>query len=260
MDTYQMKPGRFFCAVSSLFFLVSILACSQPPQQVINPPCATRNATIHVKPSADLSLMFGDDAIQTAVDAMTRHVGQKEITSATELTRLGTDAAVRAAEANGKNLKPQDKAVLEAYLREEVVSPIIRSPTCVFKASASSTPDVTIDAVYLENIGDKQIAKVKIANTGQQGARFIHVVLRSIIEGMKPLSGQTEMVLDPGQWRNVSNPQARFPISAIGSGKKKLIVLVQVSYAKEAGSQPIVYQEEWAYDPLSQTFKQSTMK
>jgi hypothetical protein len=254
-----MKPGRFFCAVSSLCCLVSIQACSQPPQRVINPPCVARNAIIHVKPSADLSLMFGDDAIQTAVDAMTRHVGQKEITSATELTRVGADAAVRTAEVNGKNLKPQDKAVLEAYLREEVVAPIIRSPTCVFKVSASSKPDVTIDAVYLENIGDNQIIKVKISNTGQQGARFIHVVLRSIIEGMKPLSGQTEMVLDPGQWRNVSNPQARFPMSAIGPGKK-LIVFVQVSYAKEAGSQPIVYQEEWAYDPLSRTFKQSTMK
>jgi hypothetical protein len=206
--------------------------------------------------------MFGDDALQTAVDAMTRHVGQKDLTSATELTRVGADAAVRTAEGHGKNLKPQDKAVLEAYLREEVVAPIIRSPTCVFKVSASrsSKPEVTIEAVYLENIGDKQIAKVKIANTGQQGARFIHVVLRSIIEGMKPLSGQTEMVLDPGQWRNVSNPQARFPMSAIGFGKKKLIVFVQVSYAKEAGTQPIVYQEEWVYDPPSQTFTQSTMK
>jgi hypothetical protein len=255
MEAHQMKPGRSFCVVSFLFFLASIQACSQPPQQVINPPCATRTATIQVKPSADLSLMFGDDAIQTAVDAMTRHVGQKEITSATELTRLGTNAAVRTADANGKNLKPQDKVVLETYLRD-IVPAIIQSPTCVFKVRASSKPEVTIEAVYLENIGDKQIAKVKIANTGQQGARFVHVVLRSIIEGMKPLSGQTEMVLDPGQWRNVSNPQARFPMSAIGFGKKKLIVFVQVSYAKEAGSQHIVYQEEWAYDPLSQTFKQ----
>ena len=254
MDTYQMKPGRFFCAVSSLFFLVSILACSQPTQQVMNPPCAARNATIHVKPSADLSLMFGDDAIQTAVDAMTRHVGQKEITSATELTGLGTDAAVRAAEANGKNLKPQDKAVLEAYLREDVVPAIKQSPTCVFKVSAPTKRDVSIEDVYLENIGDKQIAKVKIANTGQGKARFIHVVLQNIIEGMNPLSGQTEMVLAPGQWRNVSNPQAIFPMSDIESGKKKVIVIVQLSYAKEAGSQPLVYQEEWEYNPLSQSF------
>jgi len=255
-----MKPGRFFCAVSSLFFLASIQACRQPPQQVINPPCATKSATIQVKPSADLSLMFGNDAIQTGLDAMTRHVGQNEITSATELTRLGTDTAVRAAAANGKNLKPQDKAVLEAYLREDVVPTILQSPTCVFQVSASGKPEVTIEDVYLEKIGDKQLAKVKIAHTGQRGARFVHVVVRSIIEGMNPLSGQTEMVLGPGQWRNVSNPQATFLMSGIRSGKKKLIVFVQVSYAKEAGGQPIVYQEEWEYDPLSQTFKQSTMK
>jgi hypothetical protein len=68
------------------------------------------------------------------------------------------------------------------------------------------------------------------------------------------------MVLGPGQWRNVSNPQATFPMSDIGSGKKKLIVVVQLIYAKEAGSQPVVYQEEWKYDPLSQTFKQSLIK
>ena len=68
------------------------------------------------------------------------------------------------------------------------------------------------------------------------------------------------MVLGPGQWRNVSNPQATFPISDIGSGKKKLIVVVQLIYAKEAGSQPVVYQEECKYDPLSQTFKQSPIK
>jgi hypothetical protein len=254
-----MKSGRFLSVISSLFFLASVQACSQP-QQVINSPCATRNATIQVKPSADLSLMFGNDAIQTALDTMTRHVGQNEITSTIELTRLGTDAAVRTAEANGKNLKPQDKAMLEAYLRQDVVPTIKQSPSCVFKLFASSKPDVSIEDVYLENIGDKQIAKVKIANTGQGKARFIYVVLQNIIEGMNPLSGQTEMVLGPGQWRNVSNPQATLPMSDIGSGKKKLIVVVQLIYAKEAGSQPVVYQEEWKYDPLSQTFKQSPIK
>jgi hypothetical protein len=242
-----------------LFFLASIQACSQP-QQVIKSPCAATNATIQVKPSADLSLTFGNDAIQTALDTIVRHVGQNEITSTTELTGLGTDAAVRTAEANGKNLKPHDKAVLEAYLREDIVPAIKRSPTCVFKVSESTKGDVSIEDVYLENIGDKQIVKVKIANTGQVGARFIHVVVRNIIDGMKPLSGQADMVLSLGEWRNVSNPQATFPMSDIGSGKKKLTVIVQLSYSKEAGSQPFVYQAEWEYDPLSQTFKQSPIK
>jgi len=254
-----MRPGRVLCGASCLFFLASIQACSQP-QQVINSPCAAPNAIIQVKPSADLSLTFGNDAIQTALDTIARHVGQNEIASTTELTGLGTDAAVRTAEANGKNLKPQDKAALEAYLREDAVPAITQSPTCAFKVSASTKRDVSIEDVYLENIGDRHIAKVKIANTGQVGARFIHVIVRNIIDGVKPLSGQTDMVLSPGQWRNVSNPQATFSMSDIGPGKKKLIVIVQLSYVKEAGSQPLVYQEEWEYDPLSQIFRQSPIK
>jgi hypothetical protein len=84
--------------------------------------------------------------------------------------------------------------------------------------------------------------------------------LQNIIEGMNPLSGQTEMVLGPGQGRNVSNPQATFPISDIGSGKRKLIAVVQLSYAKEAGNQPVVYQEKGKYEPMSQTFKQFPIK
>ena len=145
-----------------------IQACSQP-QQVSNSPCAALHATIQVKPSADLSLMSGMMQSKLLLDTIARHVAQNEITSTTELTGLGTDAAVRTAEANGKTLKPQDKAVLEAYLREDVVPAIKQSPTCVFKVSASSKRDVSIEDVYLENIGDKQIAKVKIANTGQGG-------------------------------------------------------------------------------------------
>lgn len=254
-----MKPGRSLYVVSSLFFLVSILACSQP-QQMINSPCAERNATIQVKPSADLSLSFGNNAIQTALDTIVRHVRQNKVTSTTELRALGIDAAVRTAETNGQNLKPQDKASLEAYLREDVVPLIIQSPTCVFKVNASSKRDVSIEDVYLANSGDKEIVKVKIAHTGQEGARFIQVVVRNIIGGTKPLTGQTEMVLSPGQWRNVSNPQAAFSMSEIGSRKKKLIVIVQISYTKEAGSQPFVYQEQWEYDLGSQTFKHSPTK
>jgi hypothetical protein len=254
-----MKSGQWLRIVFPLLFLVSIQACSQP-QQAIHSPCATRNATIQVKPSADLSLMFGNEAIQTALDRMTRYAGQNDMTSISELTQLGREAAVRTAEANGKNLSPQDKAVLETYLRDDVAPMIRQSPTCIFKVSASSKPDVTIEDVYLESFAGKHIAKVRIANTGQGGARFIHVVVRNISDGMNPLSGQTEMVLGPGQWRNVSNPQATFFMSDIGLGKKTLIVVVQLSYAKEAGSQPVVYQEEWKYDPRSQIFKQSPMK
>jgi len=119
-----------------------------------------------VKPSGNLSLTFGNDAIQTALDTIARHVGQNDITSTKELTVLGSDAAIRMAEANGKNLKPQDKAMLEAYLREDVVPAIKQSPTCGFMVSAPMKRDVSIEDVYFEHFGDKQIVKVKFVNTG----------------------------------------------------------------------------------------------
>ena len=254
-----MGPGRVFRGVCYLLFLASLQACSQP-QQMNNSPCAAPNATIQVEPSANLILTFGNDAIQTALDTIARHVDQNEITSNTELTGLGSDAAVRTATANGRHLTQQDKAALEAYLRDDVVPAIRQNPTCSFKVSASTKRDVSIEEVYLANIGDRQIAKVRIVNTGQAGARFIHVVVQNIVDGMKPLSGEADMVLSPGQQRILSNQQATFPMSDIGSGKKKLIVIVQLSYAKEAGSQPVMYKEEWEYDPRSQTFKQAPVK
>lgn len=242
-----------------LFLLLGpILGCNPP--QIVNSPCANLNVTLQIKPSANLSFMFGNDAIQAAMDSISREIVQNANASSSVLTTTGTDVAFRTAKAHGKSPVANDITELETLLRKDVIPTIMQSPTCVFKVSASTKRDVSIEDVYLENIGDKQIAKVKIANTGQEGARFIHVVVRNIIDGMTPLSGQTEMVLSPGQWRNVSNPQATFPMSDIGSGKKKLIVIVQLSYAKEAGSQPFVYQEEWKYDPLSQTFKQSPIK
>jgi hypothetical protein len=120
--------------------------------------------------------------------------------------------------------------------------------------------DVAVEDVYLEAIGGRQIAKVKIANAGQGKPHFVHVALWNVIEGMNPLTGQTDMVLGPGQWRNVSNPQATVPMSVIRSGRKKLTIVVQISYVIEVGQQPLVYREEWEYDPLSDTFKRSPVK
>jgi hypothetical protein len=69
-----------------------------------------------------------------------------------------------------------------------------------------------------------------------------------------------DCLLFRGAYGNVSDPQATFPMSDIGSGKRKLIVVVQLSYTKEAGNQPVVYQEEGKYEPMSQTFKQFPIK
>lgn len=256
-----MELATLLRVVSSFLLIAAIQACSQPSPQVTHSLCATVNAPIQVKPHANLLLTFGNDAIQAAIDSISRHVSQQGNTSTSYLAGMGTDAAIKTAETQGKNVTAQDKTAIEAYLRNEVVPTIRQNPTCIFKVSASSTPDVGIEDVYLENVGEKEIAKVKIANAGQRRTRLIQVMMWNIIEGTPPLSGQTEMVLGPGQWRNVSNPLAVLPMSDIGSGKKKLTIVVQISYVKEeAGSQPFVYREEWEYDHLSKTFKLSPIK
>jgi hypothetical protein len=173
---------------------------------------------------------------------------------------MGTDAAFNTARAKGKNLTAQDRTAIETYLQEDVIPTIARNPTCVFTVSAASKPDIAVEDVYLEDIGGRQIAKVKIANGGQGKPYFVHVDMWNVIEDMNPLTGQTDMVLAPGQWRNVSNPQAPVPMSAIRSGKKKLTIVVQLSYVIEIGQPPLVYREEWDYDSLSDSFKRSPMK
>jgi hypothetical protein len=254
-----MEQAVLLRVVAAVLLFATLQGCSQS-QQVRHPPCALGNVAVQVKPPANLSLIFGNDGIQAAVDSMTREVAQQGNASTSSLTQMGTDAAFNTAGAKGKNLTAQDKTAIEAYLREDVVPTITRNPTCAFTVSAASKPDIAVEDVYLEDIGGRQIAKVKIANAGQGKPHFVHVDVWNVIEGMNTLTGQTEMVLVPGQWRNVSNPQAPVPISAIRSGKKKLTIVVQFSYVIEVGQPPLVYREEWDYDFLSDTFKRSPMK
>ena len=119
-----MKHMILLRFVYSFLLMASIYGCSQQSQQVNNSPCATLNATVQIKPSANLSLMLGNDAIQAAIDSITRHVALQGNTSIPSLANFGTDAAIKTAEANGKKLTAHDKTAIETYLREEVVPTI----------------------------------------------------------------------------------------------------------------------------------------
>ncbi len=254
-----MEQAVLLRIVAAVLLFAPLQGCSQS-QKVRHPPCALGNVAVQVKPAGNLSLIFGNDGIQAGVDAMTREVAQQGNMSTSSLAQTGADIAISIARTKGKNVSAQDKTAIETYLREDVVPTITRNPTCVFTVSAASKPDVTVEDVYLEDIGGRQIAKVKIANTGQGKPHFVHVEVWNVIEGMNPLTGRTDMVLGPGQWRNVSNPQATVPLSTIQSGRKKLTIVVQVSYIIDVGQPPLVYREEWEYDPLSDTFKRSPVK
>ena len=236
--------------VSSLLLIATFQSCSQPQP---HSPCTNPNPAIQITPSDRLSRVFGQDAIQAAIDSMAQQIAQQDL-STSFLVRMGTETAVNTAQATGKQVNAQDKIAMDTFLREAIVPTIKQHPTCPFKLSALRKPDIGIQDVYLESSGDKQVAKVKIANIGQGRTYFVHVTLWNVIDGMNPLSGQTDMVLGPGQWRNVSNPRVTLPMSEMGSGKKKLALVIQISYANEAGGKPIVFQEEWGYDPSTQTF------
>jgi hypothetical protein len=126
---------------------------------------------------------LGNDGIQAGVDAMTREVAQQGNMSTSSLARTGADIATSIARAKGKNVSAQDKTTIETYLREDVVPTMTRNPTCAFTVSAASNPDVTIEDVYLEDSGGRQIAKVRIANTGQGKPHFVHVDVWNVVEG-----------------------------------------------------------------------------
>jgi hypothetical protein len=253
-----MTVSAWLRVVSSLLLIaIFFQSCSRPQP---NSPCTNPNSAIQISSPESLSRIFGQDAIQAAVDSIARHIAQQENISTPFLARMGTETAVNTALATGKHVNDQDKIAMDTFLREAIVPTIKQHPTCPFRLSALHKPDIGIQDVYLESNGDRQIAKVKIANIGQGRTYFVHVLLWNVIDGMNPLSGQTEMVLAPGQWRNVSNPRVTLPMSEMGSGKKKLALVIQISYANEAGGKPIVFQEEWGYDPSTQTFILSSMR
>lgn len=79
-------------SLAVLLLLGSILGCAQ----VINSPCANLNATVDIKPRADLALVFGNDAIKEAIGAVTRGITQG-IASVSDLTESGKSAALKTA-------------------------------------------------------------------------------------------------------------------------------------------------------------------
>jgi hypothetical protein len=171
-----------------LFLLLGpILGCNQP--QIVNSPCATLNATLQINPSANLSLMFGNDAIQAAMDSISRGIAQNANESISALTNTGTEAALRTAKADGKSPAENDITALEMYLGEGVIPTIKQNPTCIFNVASSGRPYVGIEKVVLKSIGAKQIPHITIKYWLAEVNR--HVVLRHIIDGNEHSSGST---------------------------------------------------------------------
>ena len=247
-----MKQGHLSSIFSSLLLLAALQACNQSqPQQISNSPCATLDATIQVKPRADLSLMFGHAAIQTALDTIIRNVGEKHISHTPELTKLGMDAAVHIAEANGRILKPQDRAALEAYLRDEAIPAIRQNPACVFNVVAPAIPHFGIEKI---NLPPGQAPQIVIKNGGE-GEGQAEVRIRQFVNGNDYSSGKTQLSLGPGQSRKASVPTPILPISDILAGKAGLVVDIEISNLPQPDGKRIYVHEAWKYEHSTQNFR-----
>jgi hypothetical protein len=250
METSQMKQHRFLCFVSSLLIVgATIQGCSQN-QQVNNSPCAIVNATMESKQNVDLSLILGNDAIKTAIDAITQRLRISPNASTNELTSVGTDAAVRSAEANGKNPMPQDKTAMETYLRNEVVPAIRQSPMCIINYAPPSRSYMGVERISVAPGNNPQIT---IKNSGQAEAD-VQILIRQFVNGSEHSRGNTKRTLIPGQERGINVVKPILPIEEILVGKSTLVIAISMSYVPEPSSKRIDFNEAWQYDHSSRTF------
>jgi len=206
-------------------------------------PCATVNPTVQSKSSVELALLFGPDAIKAAMDSIKRQIATSDSTSTAELTNLGTDAAVQRAQASGKNLIPEDRTVMESYLRDEMVPAIRQNPTC-FTGSSSSKSHFSVERIF---IAPSQALEIVITNSGQAEAEA-EIFIRQFVNGSEGSRSQGSFTLGPGLSRSVFATSAHLPISEVLDGKATLMLTVFISYHPEPDSKRVEVSEAWRYD------------
>jgi hypothetical protein len=244
-------------ALTYALLLGHTLSCSQ--QHVKNSPCATLNASFQVKPSADLTMVFGNDAIQSAIGAITGALAKQSNMSAHNLSNIGTEAALRTAQASGKTPNSESKVNLETYLRDDVVPAVKQYPTCIFNVASSPKAYVGIDAIGFVNKGNQKVPNVNVKNTGQSETKS-QILIKYIVDGKEYGSGTADILLGPGQSRGFSINDADLPIADIEAATRTLFVIVTISYLPEPGSDLESRIEAWKYDSTAKRFYLAPLK
>lgn len=238
----MLLKRRYFICLSFLF----LGACQH--QEITNSPCASQSAPIQIKASANLSNMFGNDAIRAAVDAVTQALIKRPGTPTADLTATGVRAVTDTAAGNYKNYTAQDREALEAYLREEVI-PTIRhnSPTCNFIIGSASRPYISIERVFMHGTKKQRVPWATLRNTGREPIRC-QVELRYILDGTTSAMGVSFLELVPNQYRSIYLPKADLPTSKIENGKARLTFKIEFSYLMEGQNDWTTHEEAWEYD------------
>jgi hypothetical protein len=249
MKEQQMKHVALFRALylSSWLLAATIHGCSQQttqvPSSMTSSPCSTVNPTVQSKSTVELAIVFGTDAIKAAMDAIKRQIATSESTSPAELTNLGTDAAVQTAQASGKNLMPEDRTVMETYLRDEMVPTIRQNPTC-FTGSSSSKSHFGVERIFIA----PDLALAIVITNPVQAEVKAEMLIRQFVNGSERSRSQGLLTLGPGLSRSVSAKSAHLPISDVLNGKATLMIAVSISYHLEPNGKRVEVNEAWQYD------------
>jgi hypothetical protein len=259
LEEQQMKHMVLVRSLSSFLLVATIHGCSQEtvrvPDSMTSSPCAIVNPTVQSKSTVELALLLGTDAIKAAMDAIKRQIAMSDSTSPAELANLGTDAAVQTAQASGKNLMPEDRTMMETYLRDEMVPTIRQNPTC-FTGSSSSKSHFGVERIFIAP--DLTLAIV-ITNPGQAEATA-EMFIRQFVNGEERSRSQGSLTLGPGLSRSIFEKSAHLPISEVLDGKTTLMIAVSISYHPEPNGKRVELNDAWRYHPSSNRFILVPMK
>lgn len=245
-----MKHMALVRLISSFLLVATIQSCNYQSVSMNGSPCATVNATVQSKSNADLSLIFGTDAIQAALDFIKGSVAQLGSASTAEIVSGGTDAAVRTAKASGREVKQEDRAKLETYLRDEAVPAIRQNPTCNINSASPPKPYLGVEYVVMS---PDQRPEIRIKNTGQAEATF-KMVFAQFVNGSEHSKDSGLHILGPGLTVNVWARKKSLPISEIMTGKSSLIIALGINYPSEPNGKQVEWSQSWQYDPSSDRF------
>ncbi|HJT19162.1 MAG TPA: hypothetical protein VJ746_01750 [Nitrospira sp.] len=243
--------NNFFFLMGLGVYLIAV-GC-QKPLEMKDSTCSMMNNPLEIKPSAEVSFLFGTDAIRAALDRMLSRLREESAISDQTLIDSGADSAIKSATVNGRQPTANDVSMLKSYLSQEVVPVIHQHPMCDFLVNIVGKPNVAIERVIMKSIGAHLLPQVMIQNTGQVDAQC-HVFIKQFLRDVEHSSGSIDFRLGPDQRKGLSMRDMPLPIAEIESGTSKMLLVVSIWYSPEMTGPKVFHKETWQYDAPSRVF------
>jgi len=247
-DSRMRQPIAAKPCFALVFLVVISLLAGCTHQEVHNSPCATLNSTSQIKPSMELSMIFGNDAIQLALDQITGRLRQQASTSTADLAKSARDTAVRAAENSGKKPSAKDIADLDTYIRDQAIPAVRQNPSC--NMAPLATPYFGIENIAVQS---SRPPLISIKNWGPVEGQG-QVLIRQFVDQVEHSRMDSRLMLGPGQTRMVFVPNVVLPTDDILSGKAKFFLSVDITYGDTPEGKRREFHEAYKYDHAGHMF------